>query len=843
MLSDSAILQHIDRQPKRSAGFKQLVRELGLHGSARGELDSHLQKLVASGKLVQLNSDRYALPQRAADKNAADKNLVVGRLTMHRDGFGFVIPDPSSLSPPLKSVLVGDIFIPPHAIGNAMHGDRVLVDITATRADGRAEGRIVRPVVRAHPTVVGIFHYGSRNNLVKPLDSKITMDIVIPAGAEIPHAREESGQTAAAKTKSVDRVLGDEASRKTDWNDLEGVVVDVEITDWPTPTQNPRGRVIEILGRQDDFGVDVEITIRKFHLPHHFPAATLEEAQKISPVIPAQQLRHRRDFRNLPIVTIDGETARDFDDAVLVRQLDGGNFELQVHIADVAQYVTPQSALDQEARLRGTSVYFPDRSVPMLPLELSTDICSLNPHLDRLVLSCVMQIDPRGEIIGYELSEGVIRSAERMTYTSVNEVIEGDPGARKRYSALVPTFELMRDLALILNRKRHRRGSIDFDLPEPVIEFDEFGLMKSISRSERNIAHRIIEEFMLSANESVAQYLESKRVASIYRVHEKPDAKRVYDFEVIAATFGYSLGVGPLPVQRVQFKTDRRAARDTGRQARTMEVPRDVHITPRMYQKLAEKIAGKPEERILSYLMLRSLKQARYSEQNLGHFALAAPSYTHFTSPIRRYPDLIVHRILKDVLQHSAERHEGEVPVGAFPAASRNEQAEAPSPWSKRRDHAEHRKQLEPLGGPISIEELHSIAEESSQAERRADEAERDLMEWKKAKFMQDRVGEVFEGLITSVTKFGFFVELSDLFVEGLVPLNTLTDDVYTYHENIRQIIGQRTRTTYSMGQRIRVLVDRIDPVEKKIQFAVFEEALPRPTSKSSKKSKRKQRR
>ncbi len=850
MLSDSTILKHIARQPKRAAGFKQLVRELGLHGDARGELDGLLQKLVASGDLIQLNSDRYALPQAAADKN-----LVVGRLTMHRDGFGFVIPDASSLSASLKSRLAGDIFIPPHAIGNAMHGDRVLVDITAVRPDGRAEGRIVRPVARAHPTVVGIFHYGQRHNSVKPIDSKITMDIVIPPGEEYPETEtaEDAGRAEKRKkAKSVDRVLGDEAARPAQWDDLEGVVVDVEITDWPTPTQNPRGRVIEILGRQDDFGVDVEITIRKFHLPHHFPPVTLEEAQNIPVVIPAPELAYRRDFRTLPIVTIDGETARDFDDAVTVRNLPDGNFELQVHIADVAQYVTPDSALDQEARLRGTSVYFPDRAVPMLPLELSTDICSLRPHLDRLVLSCVMQIDPRGEIVGYELSEGVIRSAERMTYTAVNAVIEGDAAARERYAPLVPTFELMRDLALILNHKRQRRGSIDFDLPEPVIEFDEFGLMKSITRSERNIAHRLIEEFMLSANECVAHYLESKRIASLYRIHEKPDAKRVYDFEVIAATFGYSLGVGALPIHRVQFKSDRRAARGTGKQARTVEVPKEVHITPRMYQKLAAKIAGKPEERILSYLMLRSLKQARYSEENLGHFALAAPCYTHFTSPIRRYPDLIVHRILKAVLRESAEKRDGDVPVGVSGAVessadeSHPDSVAAPglpkagaTPWSKRRP----REALEPLGGPLKIEELHEIAEESSQCERRADDAERELMEWKKVRFMQDRVGEDFDGLITSVTKFGFFVELTDLFVEGLVPLNTLTDDCYTYHENTRQIIGQHSRKAYSLGQRIRVLVDRIDPVEKKIQFAILEEAPRRPTPRpSSKKSKRKRR-
>jgi len=842
MLPESTILKHIAKQPKRAAGFKQLVRELGLRGDERRELDSLLQKMVARGTLLSVDSDRYALPAAAADKN-----LVAGRLTMHRDGFGFVIPDSKSLSPTLKAKLTGDIFIAPHLIGNAMHGDLVLVDISNVRPDGRAEGRIVRPVMRAHPTVVGIFHYGSRGGYVRPIDSKITQEILIPAGMERPEASDPTasrpshrgqdapgtagGTPALRKSKkSVDRVLGDEVARPAEWDDLEGLVVDVEITDWPSPTQNPRGRVTEILGREDDFGVDVEITIRKFHLPHHFPAAALEEAQQTSAVIPSTGIERRSDFRGLPIVTIDGETARDFDDAVYVRMLENGNFELQVHIADVAQYVTPGSALDQEARLRGTSVYFPDRAVPMLPLELSTDICSLRPQVERLVLSCVMEMDHRGEIVSYELSESVIRSVERMTYTAVNAVLEGDAAARSRYAPLVATFELMRDLALILNRKRERRGSIDFDLPEPVIEFDELGLMKSISRSERNIAHRLIEEFMLSANECVAHDLESRHVGSLYRIHEKPDAKRVYDFEVIAATFGYSLGVGALPIHRVQTKTDRRAAYGTGKRVREIEVPKEVHITPRMYQKLTEKIAGKPEERILSYLMLRSLKQARYSEENLGHFALAATSYTHFTSPIRRYPDLIVHRVLKDVLRQSASHHLSQIPHPVAKNATRVGHPrieEKASPWSKRRvpsDGTGAPAAHEALDGPIGIEELHEIAEESSRAERRAADAERELMEGKKVKFMQDRVGEDFDGLITSVTKFGFFVELTDLFVEGLVPLNTLTDDRYTYHENTREIIGQRSQKIYSLGQRIRVLVDRIDPVEKKIQFAVLEE-------------------
>jgi ribonuclease R len=908
MFSDSSILRHIERQPKKVASHKQLLRELGARGSeARRELTDRLHALVKKGQLLEIDSGRYSIPQVPQGKTG--RNTLIGRLSMHRDGYGFVIPDANSLDPNLKARLAGDVFIPPPAVGSSMHGDRVLIEVSAFRTDGRAEGRILRSVSRAHPTVVGIFHYDRRHNYVKPIDEKVTQEIVIPPGMEIPKplTAEDAEKGKLGKSKAAQhRVIGREAKVHTDWQDLEGVIVDVEITDWPSATQNPRGRVIEILGEEDDFGVDVEIMIRKFHLPHRFPPEVVEEAQALDSsngedVIPARELRHRRDYRHLPIVTIDGETARDFDDAVHVRRLENGNYELQVHIADVAHYVTSDSPLDEEARLRGTSVYFPDRAVPMLPLELSTDICSLRPHLDRLVLSCTMEIDQRGEFAGYEINEGAIRSAARMTYTAVNAVLEGDAAARARYAAQVEHFERMRDLALILNRKRERRGSIDFDLPEPVIEFDEFGLMQNITRSERNIAHRLIEEFMLSANECVAHYLESRQIASLYRVHEKPDAKRVYDFEVIAATFGYSLGVGALPIERVQLKADRRAAHGTGKRVREIEVPKEVHITPRMYQKLAEKIAGKPEERILSFLMLRSLKQARYSEENLGHFALAATTYTHFTSPIRRYPDLIVHRILKEVLRESAEHMDGEIPVGtsyansgdvtasamdqrgagnsdrsagvppAVAGASRrqeedaedgrrdrpaSDQVSAPddlrafrprlgrrdagaTPWSKRRDHDAHRQSLQPLGGPISLEELHAIAEESSQSERRADNAERELMEWKKVKFMERRIGEDFDGLIIGVTKFGFFVELTDLFVEGLVPLATLGSnsnyDRYTYHETTRQIVGQRSRKTYGMGDRVRVLVDRIDPVEKKIQFAILEEQPPRPRNSRSK--------
>ena len=828
MVSESAVLKKIERQPRQIANYKQLVRELGIRGEDRRQFSELLDKMVHRGELMQVDGDRYSLP-----KTAEKSNLTVGRVAMHRDGFGFVIPD----DPAVRERLSGDIFIPPPAIGSSMHGDRVLVEMGRARPDGRVEGRIVRVVFRAQPTVVGTFHYGNRYNYVTPMDEKIAQDIVIPRGAEIPErpgAEETPGSSRAGKRgESRHRVLGEEVKRRARWDDLEGLVVDVEITDWPTSTQNARGKVVEILGNEDDFGVDVEIIIRKHHIPHRFPAAVLDEAQSIENVIPQRESRSRRDYRSETIVTIDGETARDFDDAVTVKVLDSGNYELQVHIADVAHYVTQHSGLDQEAHLRGTSVYFPDRAVPMLPMELSTDICSLRPHLDRLVMSCVMEIDHHGEVLSYDIHPGIFHSAERMTYTDVNLILEGDQGLRTRYAHLGDLFDRMRELALILNKKRERRGSIDFDLPEPVIEFDEFGLMKAVTRSERNIAHRIIEEFMLAANESVAQFLEQRGIASLYRIHEKPDPKRVYDFETIAATFGYSLGVGALPVQRFSMRGERRASHATGRQSRDIELPKEVHLTPRMYQKLTKKIAGKPEERILSYLMLRSLKQARYSEENAGHFALAAPTYTHFTSPIRRYPDLTVHRILKEVIRESEESsgarahaHRSAARVAHVVAAPAKEHK--PSPWSKRGDkqaqtnEEQHREKT--LTGPIPLPELHDIAEESSLAERRADDAERELMEWKKVKFMSERVGEDFQGLIVSVTKFGFFVELTDLFVEGLVPLATLTDDRYTYHENTKQIIGQRSRKTYRLGQTVHVVVDRIDPVQKKIQFAIVEE-------------------
>ncbi len=783
------------------------MRELGLAGGReRRLLREILARLTAAGKLRRIDEETWGLPE-----TNTDRGLVAGKLDLHRDGYGFVRPDGAQGREQ-------DIFIPPMALGGAMQGDRVWVELDRGQ-QARRSGRVTKIAERRASTVVGIFHYGSARkqtrrkarrargdwqqpiipagfHYVSPLDERMTQPVLIADGDEMPP------DTAATVPH---RVLGAEAhAQAADWDadDLEGLAVNVELTHFPTQNSPARGRVVEVLGEEDAFGVDVEIVIRKHHLPHVFPDDVLREAQAVarwstSPVA-------RRDFRSLPIVTIDGETARDFDDAVYVEDLPGGNVQLQVHIADVAHYVADGGALDREARLRGTSVYFPDRAVPMLPQELSSDACSLRPHEDRLVLSAVMEFDREGNRVGYELAEGLIRSAARMTYAKVAAILDGDVEAREEYVQLAPRFDRMLEFAKVLNRKRVSRGSIDFDLPEPVIEFDELGAMQGISRAERHWSHRIIEEFMLAANECVAQHLEKLAVASLYRIHEKPEPARVLDFEEAASAFGYSLGVGHIPVRRFAAKGDRRdAARrnqrnnfgkgghlgrgNASRPARTHEVVEDIAVTPKMYQHLAARIAGKPEERVMAMLMLRSLKQARYSERNEGHFALAADSYTHFTSPIRRYPDLIVHRIIRHTLSAGA--------IDFLPEV-----------------------------------ELASIAKETSDAERRAADAERELIEWKKVRFMEDRVGEEFDALIISVTKYGFFVELEEMFLEGLVPLQTLSDlgERFTYRENTREIAGEETGRAYRVGDKVRVLLDRILRMEKRLQFAIVDTA-PKP--------------
>jgi ribonuclease R len=466
----------------------------------------------------------------------------------------------------------------------------------------------------------------------------------------------------------------------------------------------------------------------------------------------------------------------------------------------------------------------------MLPHELSTGICSLRPGEDRLVLSCIMQLDSEGRIESYEVVEGVIRSVARMTYTEVHAILEGDGEARARNEALVPEFERMRLLAGVMNKRREERGSIDFDLPEPVIEFDEHGQMRGVTKSERTWANRLIEEFMLAANECVATWLEDLGVPSLYRIHEKPEARRVVQFEELAAAFGYSLGLGALPVKRIQTRGERRDAHGRGRNPRMHEVAEDIPVTPRMYQKLAKRIEGKPEERILSYLMLRSLKQARYSEINEGHFA-------HFTSPIRRYPDLIVHRITK-VLLRQGVMGKGAVAKGrhSSPWTHPNEGLQSigrESHPSRKANNAPRIGHPAAMGGgsfsveaPIPEAELAQIAEETSLTERRAAEAERELIEWKKVRFMEDRVGEEFAALVLNPAKFGLFVELTDMFVEGLVPIDSMRDDRYTWRENTHEVIGERTGRRFRAGDRLQVILDRVLAQERRLQFSIVEEGL-----------------
>ena len=807
--------KHAKKEAAGQAAAGKRVRAANVAAAASESLEQETPSTdagaVGAGHAAGGDVGRVASAAKSnvASGRGRDPNLVSGRIVAHRDGYAFLVPDS-----PMPRV-EGDLFIGRDGLGDAMHGDRVLARIERRRADGRAEGRVVQIVQREHPTIVGLFRYGPHGNVVLPYDVRILHEVIIPPGAELtPELREKA------------REAGGGASGRSRYPELDGAVVNVELTRFPKGGLAPAGRVIEILGRPGDIGVDVEIIIRKHHLPNIFPDEVQREARATQKQVAESDLAGRRDFRHLPIVTIDGETARDFDDAVHVTALTNGHYELQVHIADVAHYVARGTGLDREARLRGTSVYFPNRAVPMLPEELSNGICSLNPKVDRLVMSVVMELDGAAKLVRSEFFQGVIRSAERMTYTNVNKVIEGDTEMTARYTPLVSEFQRMKELALLLNKRRRARGSIDFDLPEAVIEFDAEGRMLSIVRSERNIAHRLIEEFMLAANEAVAEYLEKRGVASLHRVHEKPDPKKVLEFEELAHAFGYSLGVEDLAERRVVVRHGRtrpqaREGRGGGGRGRGRMQPMsvtmpaaEVDIRPQHYQRLTEKIAGKPEERILSYLMLRSLKQARYAVDVLGHFALATKEYTHFTSPIRRYPDLIVHRTLKWALENPDV-----APLRAHVENARSGKEESVA-----------------VLGPYRRVELQDIAAESSEAERRADAAERELMEWKTAQFMESHLGEEYSALIISVQKFGFFVELVEIFVEGLVSIDRLeefTGQRCAYHDRDHSIVcepyrgsrrGGGARRVFRLGDRVRVRAERIDPFRHRVEFSLIDD-------------------
>jgi ribonuclease R len=841
---------------------KEVAKALGLKKSESRPLYKMLAQLKKRRAIEELPGGRYRLPggrparvpgdgqssqsatQPLRSNSApsfASRDEVKGRLILHPDGYGFVVPDI-----PIPQ-LDGDVYIPRDAIEDAMHGDHVVVKIQrrgGVAGAQRAEGRMVRIIDRAHPTIVGLFRYGASRNVVLPYDTRVQHEVEIPSGHELTPGLAKKLGFSGIEERSL------RGRRIPRMAELDGAVVHVELTRFPRGGAGPTGRVIEILGRPGELGVDTEIIIRKHHLPHAFSNEVMQEAEQRAKPVSEVERTGREDFRHLPIVTIDGETARDFDDAVYVERRSNGHWLLHVHIADVAHYVRTGTSIDQEARLRGTSVYFPDRAVPMLPEALSNGMCSLKPREDRLVMSVLMDFDAAGHMQSSRMTSGVIRSAERMTYTHVNKVLEGDAEMNERYARLAHHFRDMRELALLLNARRNDHGSIDFDLPEPVIEFDEQQRMINITRSERNIAHRLIEEFMLAANRAVASYLLKRGIESLHRVHEKPDARKVLEFEELARAFGYSLGVEDLHQREIAVRHGRvPAPAKAGRpdsygkgRERAMRVALpggELRITPQHYQRLIRKIAGKPEERILSYLMLRSLKQARYAADSLGHFALGFDEYAHFTSPIRRYPDLIVHRILKWALEHPS----------VSPAAS---QADIVAPRGAEAALYSHRG-------------LEEVAAETSEAERRADAAERELMDWKTAQFMEERLGEEYEGLIVSVQKFGCFVEIFEVFVEGLLPISAFEEAanarcVYRERDHaIVALMGSRSGAAsassrrgasaalrrgeaghapndphsgrgfkprpleWHLGDRVRVRADRIDPMRKRVEFALVE--------------------
>ena len=696
------------------ATARELIQRLAIPRDQRLVFRRHLKGLAATGALVELRGHRFDLPGRA--------DRVVGRLRTSAGGFGFVVPEHEDAGQ-------GDVYVPPSGLAEALHGDLVVVECGRARSGLRPEGRIVKILTRASAVVVGRYGRERRGiGLVTPIDDRVLADVAV---AE----RDAAGAR-------------------------PGEMVTVEILRWPTATRGPVGRVVEVLGRIEDPGVDTKIIIRKFQLPDEHGAAAREEARRLTAGCEdpsrldaaALDVAGRTDFRGTTVVTIDGEHARDFDDAISLERLPNGHYRLGVHIADVSHYVADGSALDDEAYDRGTSVYFPERALHMFPDALATGLCSLNPHVDRLVQSCLMEVDAAGAVVRREFHDGVINCRARMTYTEVNRILtDRDPEALGRHAPLVPMFELMTELFGVLNARRQRLGSIDFDLEEPEITLDDEGMVEAITAAERNVAHRIIEEFMLLANETVAAYVEAGGGPGLYRVHEPPDPLKVQRFEEFVTGLGYSLAAPP----------------DGAR--------------PADFQRLVLRLRGRPEEKPVALLMLRTMQKARYAPVNLGHFGLAFSHYTHFTSPIRRYPDLVVHRLLRQARR------------GGRPDAAREEFAET----------------------------LPEVARHTSEMERRAQEAERELVQWKKVRFMADKVGDEFDGYITGVAPFGLFVELIEHFVEGLVHVSTMADDAYRFDPSAYTLRGEATHTVFRLGDRIRVQVVRVDTSRRQIDLGV----------------------
>ncbi len=706
-MDSDEILRLITEKVHHPASARELAQLLRIPREERNSFKRLIKALVTSGQLLQIRGNRYGVAEKM--------DVVVGRLQTNPGGFGFVVPEHAEGERK-------DIFIAPPNLAEAMHGDRVVARIERQTERG-LEGRIIRILQRSQETVVGRFEVDASGlGYVVPFDRRILTDIHVPTGQR-------------ASTEAGEMVL-------------------VEITRWPTASRGPIGRVVEVLGRIDEPGVDTQIIIRKHGIPDTHSEESIQEANRLGGDVKERDLRGRTDFRPVTTVTIDGEHARDFDDAITIERLGNGNYWLGVHIADVSHYVKEGSALDEEAYQRGTSVYFPERAVHMFPSELATGLCSLNPHVDRLVQSCLMEVDRRGTVVRYEMHDGVINSDARMTYTAVNAILtDRDPETITQYTALVPIFDLMHQLFEILNARRRRRGAIDFDLPETEVVLSEFGEIEAIIPSERNVAHRLIEEFMLLANETVASHLVAQAAPALHRVHEAPDVKKVEDFEEFITTLGYSLAAHGHAVR------------------------------PKHFQKLIDRMRGTPEERPIAALMLRTMQKARYDAASLGHFGLAAEHYTHFTSPIRRYPDLVVHRMLR--------------------ASRQGEIAEA------------RREELD--------EELPDVARHTSEMERRADEAERELLQWKKVRFMADKVGDEYHGYITGVAPFGLFVELIEHYVEGLVHISSMADDYYRFVEQQHTLRGENTKRVYRLGDKVLVQVVRVDMERRQVDLGLVE--------------------
>lgn len=684
---------------------EELAMIFDIHHTEMPMFYNFLDELVESGYLILTKKGKYTSPNQMG--------LFVGKLVSHKKGFGFVESDEEYTQ---------DLFIPADSLNGAMHNDRVIAEITTPATDEkRAEGRIIKVVERAITDVVGTFQESKNFGFVLPDNKKFNKDIFIP---------KKFFNGARGNDKVVCR-----------------------ITQWPTEDRKPEGKIIEILGQKGDRYVEIASVIREHGLPEEFPKKVLDEAEKVAIEIPQEEIDRRLDLRDLNIFTIDGEDAKDLDDAVSIEVLDNGNYKLGVHIADVTHYVKEKSKLDKEALKRATSVYLVDKVIPMLPKTLSNGVCSLNPFEDKLTLSVFMEIDHKGEVVKHDIKETIINSKARMTYTEVSDILEkDDEKLKKTFAKVADDFFTAEKLARILMKRREKRGAIDFDFPEAKIILNNDGDVVDIVQYERRISNRIIEEFMLITNETVAEHFFWLNMPFVYRVHETPAHEKIETLNKFISTFGYVI------------KGDLES----------------VH--PKALQGIIEQIHGKTEEKAISTIMLRSLKQARYSPECVGHFGLAAQYYSHFTSPIRRYPDLQIHRIIKEFLNGKISQ--------------------------KRQD------QLAQI--------VDYASTQSSEREREAELAERDVKDIYKARYMEDRVGEEFVGIVSSVTSFGMFIELDNT-VEGLVRLADMGDDYYIFDENTFTILGERTKKMYRIGDVVKIKVEKVNVDFKEIDFKLLE--------------------